>query len=777
MASRVIVCFLFVGSGFAALVYELVWFQLLELSLGSSAASISVLLSTFMGGMFIGSLLAPRLVGTRHPLRVFAALEAGIAAAALVMLWLMPAAGRLYIASGGDSILAMALGSSVAALCLLPPTIAMGATLPVVGRWVEAAPPRAAWLGALYAGNVAGAAAGCIAAAFYLLRVYDVMTSTYVAVGIDVVAAGGAVMLAGSSAPVQPSKARREHNASSHASVVPRRRIVSVLVAIGLSGFCALAGEVLWTRLLALMFGATVYTFAVVLAVFLVGLALGSAVGSLAAATSLAPQRALAWTQLLVVAAIAWTAYMVSGALPYWPIIRALSPDVMYNLQLDFGLAVLAVLPAPLLWGASFPLALAALAGGEEDGSRLVSRVYAANTLGAIAGAVIASMFLVGAIGSKGSQQVMMALAACASMLMFAAPVPAVVAAAASALLIAMVPDVPGILIAYGRNSASWVGHTGEILFAREGVNSSVAVSRLPNGVLTYHNAGKIQASSQPQDMRLQRMLGHVTTLIPDKPESVLVIGCGSGVTAGAASIDPAVKRLTIVEIEKLVPEVVSTYFADYNFHVVQNPRVRVRIDDGRHYLLTTNDHFDAITADPFDPWVRGAASLYTAEFLEAARAHLNPGGVMTMWVPLYTTTPEAVKSQLATFFAVFPDGFILGNTRNGNGYDVVLIGQRDPKPISLAAIDSRLRQASYGPTAASLGDVGIRSAADLFESYAGRASDLKPWLAGAAINSDRNLRLQYLAGLGINTNMPEAIYKQILEYRGAPDAIFTDKD
>jgi spermidine synthase len=776
MAGRVIVFLLFVGSGFAALIYELVWFQLLELSLGSSAASIGVLLSTFMGGMFIGSLLAPRLIGPRHPLRVFAALEAAIAAAAVIMLWLMPAAGGVYIATGGDGILAMALRSVVAAVCLLPPTIAMGATLPVVGRWVDAAPQRAAWLGTFYAGNVAGAAAGCMTAGFYLLRLYDVTTATYVAAATEVVAAAGALMLA-RWARVQPSKARREPKPRAQAPVLPPPRDASVLVAIGISGFCALAGEVVWTRLLALTFGATVYTFAVVLAVFLIGLALGSAVGSLAAASSQSPRRALAWAQLLLVAAIAWTAYMVSSALPYWPIIPAVSPDVMYNLQLDFGMALLAILPAPLLWGASFPLALAVRAGVEEDSSRLAGRVYAANTLGAIAGAVLASVLLVGWIGSKGSQQVMMALAAGASVLLFAAPVPAVTAAAVSALLIAMVPDVPAVLIAYGRNSASWVGHTGEILFTAEGLNASVAVSRLPGGALTYHNAGKIQASSQPQDMRLQRMLGHVTTLIPTRPESVLVIGCGSGVTAGAASIDPAVKRVTIVEIEKLVPEVVSTYFAEYNFHVVQNPRVRVRIDDGRHYLLTTDEHFDAITADPFDPWVRGAAALYTKEFLEAARAHLNPGGLVTMWVPLYTTTPDAVKSQLATFFDVFPGGFVLGNTRNGNGYDVVLIGQRDPAPISLAAMDSRLRQASYAPVAASLNEVGIRSAADLFESYAGRAADLKPWLARAAINSDRNLRLQYLAGLGINTNMPEAIYRQILEYRGARDVLFTASD
>ena len=135
-----------------------------------------------------------------------------------------------------------------------------------------------------------------------------------------------------------------------------------------------------------------------------------------------------------------------------------------------------------------------------------------------------------------------------------------------------------------------------------EGLNASVAVSRLSDGALNYHNAGKMQASSEPQDMRLQRMLGHLTTLVPKHPRSVFVIGCGAGVTAGAVSIDPRVEQVTIAEIEPLVPEVVSTHFGEHNFNVVRNPKVRVRIDDGRHYLLTTDEKFDAITSDPLDP-------------------------------------------------------------------------------------------------------------------------------------------------------------------------------
>src|SRR6185312_13068519 len=159
--------------------------------------------------------------------------------------------------------------------------------------------------------------------------------------------------------------------------------------------------------------------------------------------------------------------------------------------------------------------------------------------------------------------------------------------------------------------------------------------SQLGNGVLNYHNAGKVQASSEPQDMRLQRMLGHLTTLLPPKVDNVLVIGCGAGVTAGAVSINPKLGRETIAEIEPLVPKVVSKYFGAHNYNVVTNPKVDVYLDDARHYLLTTDRKFDAITSDPLDPWVKGAATLYTAEFFEVVKNHLNEGGVVTLFVQL----------------------------------------------------------------------------------------------------------------------------------------------
>src|SRR4029078_13579598 len=254
-----------------------------------------------------------------------------------------------------------------------------------------------------------------------------------------------------------------------------------------------------------------------------------------------------------------------------------------------------------------------------------------------------------------------------------------------------------------------------------------VAVTRLPGGVLNYHNAGKVQASSEPQDMRLQRMLGHMTTLVPRQAEKVLVIGCGAGVTAGAVSIDPAVEHQTIAEIEPLVPKVVAKYFGEHNFHVVDNPKVHVRIDDARHYLLTTDEKFDAITSDPLDPWVKGAAMLYTEEFFELVKSKLNPGGAVTLFVQLYESNTEAVKSEVGTFMKVFPNSVVWGNTNNGQGYDLVLMGQLERIKIDVDALQAKLDDPRYAQVKQSLSEIGINSAIELLSNYAGTPVPLAP--------------------------------------------------
>jgi spermidine synthase len=774
---------LFVGSGCAALIYEVVWFQLLQLSIGSSAVSLGVLLGVYMGGMSLGSWLLPRYLNpTSHPLRVYALLELGIGVFGVIVLYAVPFIGNLYTSVGGSGPTSLVLRAVVAGVCLIPPTLLMGATLPAIARWVETTPRGVSWLGFFYGGNQAGAVAGSQIAGFYLLRVFDMPRATFVAVALNFVVA----LLAVAVAQWTPRTVITGDGSESRPPAATTTETRLVYVAIALSGMTALGSEVVWTRMLSLIFGATAYTFSLILAVFLIGLGIGSSVGAGLAKNARNPREALGWCQVSLCAAIAWAAYATGASLPYWPINPSISTSVVFNFQLDLVRAFWVMLPGAILWGASFPLALASVATPGQDSARLVGGVYAANTVGAIVGALVTGLGMVGVVGSQITQQALIGVAALSGLLLlgaapgdargFRASVPSlvrvIVVAAAAGLFARVVPPMPGLLVAYGRYAATWIGQN-EIIYVGEGVTASVAVSRTPSGTLNYHNAGKVQASSEPQDMRLQRMLGHITTLVPKTPSKVLVIGCGAGVTAGAVSVDPLVKDQTIAEIEPLVPRVVSTYFSEHNFNVVANPKVKVHLDDARHYLLTTDEKFDAITSDPLDPWVKGAATLYTREFFEVVKSHLNPGGVVTLFVQLYESTEAAAKSEVATFLEAFPNGAIFANTVNGQGYDLVLFGQLENEKIDVDMVQARLADPANAAITQSLREIGINSAVELFGTYAGRRSDMANWLRDAQINTDANLKLQYLAGLGLNLYQSDAIYKAMSRESRYPEELF----
>ena len=777
---------LFVGSGCAALIYEVVWFQILGLIVGSSAISIGVLLGTFMGGMCIGSFMLSRVIKrSEHPLRVYALLEASIAVSGLLLLLILPLIGTVYVAIAGQGFTGLFFRAIVAAICLLPPTVMMGATLPAISRWVETSPEGVSWLGFFYGGNIGGAVFGSLLAGFYLLRVYDVITATFVAVAINVAVAVAALVLA----KTTPYRAPLDDSTEAPAKLwsIPKGSW-PVYVAIALSGMSALGAEIIWTRLLSLSLGASVYTFSLIIAAILIGLGIGSSVGAMIARETKHARRALGICQLLLMFGLAWAGIQLMRSLPYWPINPSLSSSPWFQFQIDIVRCLWTVLPAAVLWGASFPLALAAVAARNQDPGRLVGTVYAANTIGGILGAMIASLVLIPWIGTQQSMRVLIGLAAIAAVLTLSL-VPAagarilrltarsaaggVLALVIGFVLAATVAPIPALLVGYGHNAANRFNNHGDFIYVGEGMNSSMAVSRLSNGVLNYHNAGKVQASSEPQDMRLQRMLGHFATLVPDHARTVLVIGCGAGVTAGAVSISPALDQETIAEIEPLVPEHVARIFGAYNYHVIDNPKVRVQIDDARHFILTTKEKFDAVTSDPFDPWVKGAANLYTVEFFNLVKEHLNPGGVVTVFVQLYESNVEAVKSEVATFLEAFPNGMVFGNTNNGGGYDVVLLGRVENTPLDIDAIEARLQRPEYAVVRQSLAEIGFHSATELFATFAATGAQLAPWIADAQINRDKNLRLQYLAGMGLNLYLQDPIYREMIQYRRFPEGLF----
>lgn len=467
------------------------------------------------------------------------------------------------------------------------------------------------------------------------------------------------------------------------------------------------------------------------------------------------------------------------------------------------------ILPAACLWGASFPLALASVATPGGDPGRQVGAVYAANTFGAIIGSLSFSMVFIPWIGTSHAQQLMIVISGISAMTSFIFTLIYGIreiglkklAAGFSATTIVVigltvfsawsVPPVFWGMAAYGRMLPTWLARISKdvtnadkvpsgginpdvyCIYSGEGMNESVAVTLMTNGVRQFHATGKVQASSHPGDMRLQRMLGHISALVHDDPKSVLVVACGAGVTAGSYTRYPEVQRIVICEIEKLVPERIAPFFEKENYGVVHDPRTQVICDDGRHFIRTTREKFDVITSDPIDPWVKGCAALYTKEYFEMCRSHLNPGGVLALWVPFYQSNEESVRSLIATFFTVFPEGIIWSNEADGQGYDSVLFGQNGPTVIDVDKLQERLDRPDYMSVAQSLSEVGFPSAVSLLSTYAGSAPDLAGWLKDAPINTDRNLRLQYLAGLGSNSYVSDLILKDILAYYRFPDNIF----
>jgi spermidine synthase len=763
---------LFAGSGCAALIYEIVWFQLLQLAIGSSAVSLGALLGTFMGGMCLGSILLPKKISTRHhPLRVYAYIELGIGALGLLVLWAIPVLDRVYAAVASIGLQGVFLRAVVAAICLLPPTLLMGASLPAIARWIETTPSGISWLGFFYGGNIAGAVTGSLIAGFYLLRVHDMAFTTYMAVLINLAVGGLALLLARSTAYKPPVED------SSPTSVRAKDARIVYLV-IGISGMCALGAEVVWTRLLATMMGATVYTFSLILAVFLIGLGIGSSLGAVLARSIQRPRVALGLCQFLAAAGVGWTAFMLADSLPYWPVNPVLSTSPWFTFQIDLVRSMWAVLPATLMWGASFPVALAAIAAPGEDPGRLAGETYAANTIGAILGALLFSIVIIPLAGTSNAERILMTASAIAAMLAlsylgrtFAGYMLA--GCFVVAFLIRMVDDVPWESLAYGRRSITTTD-AGQPLYVGEGMNSSIVISQLPTGQRYFHVSGKVEASTEPFDMRLQRMLGHISALVDKDPRSVLIVGFGAGVTAGSFTTYPEIMRIVICEIEKLIPPAATRYFGDENYHVLNDPRTDIHYDDARHFILTTPEKFDIITSDPIHPWVKGAATLYSKEYFEECKRHLKPGGVITQWVPLYESDPDTVKSEIATFFDVFPNGTIWANDNNGQGYDVVLLGQVEPTKIDVDALQQRLDRPDYAKVRASLQQVRFRNAMSPLDTYLARASDLKTWLANAQINRDIDLRLQYLAGMGVNNYSAGTIASEIARIRRFPMDLFT---
>jgi spermidine synthase len=746
---------LFAVSGAAALIYEVVWTRLLTLHLGHGLAAASAVLAAFMGGLAAGAGAAGRIAGRFAPaqaLRVYAGLELVIAVLAMLMplflTGLRPLLASAYAdGSGGAEFALLRLATSV--LLLTVPAACMGATFPIASRWmVRGASTAAEDAGALYAANTLGAAAGAIVAGFFLIPALGLSGSTFIGIALNVIAAAGALAISRSASPTATA------NVTATAKDVALRTSAAVsnpwlaAAALGASGFASLTLQVIWTRLLAQILGPTTYAFSIVVAIFILGIAGGAAIAS-RLVSKISPAVGLACTMVMsaglalaAAASVDWALLAIAEVVT--------QPDIQFAgvLQRQVLLVTAMLLPMTLAFGAAFPFAVALGTGREESVTENIGLIYAVNTIGAILGSLLAGFLLVPRVGLHDSIRLVAAIGvvAAVAVLIFAARtrgrVVGFVLAGVVAVAIAVVPQWNRSLLSSGaykyapavRGASLETALTaGELVSYREGSTGTVAVRRLA-GTISMAIDGKVDASNAG-DMLTQRLLAHVPLLLHPNPKNAAVLGLGSGVTLGSALRHPLASA-TVIEISQEVVEA-SRYFETENYNALRDPRTRVIVGDGRTHLMLGGQTFDMIVSEPSNPWMAGIASLFTREFFESARSRLNPGGVLCQWAHTYDISSDDLKSIVATFLSVFPNGtlWLIGDA------DVLLVGSPDPLDSRIVGIAAAMLRPGV---AADLATVGVTGPFAVVSMFVAQGEALKAWAGGAPLQTDDRSRLEF---------------------------------
>lgn len=712
---------LFFLSGFSALVYQIVWLRLLALVFGVTVYAASAVLTSFMGGLALGAWLGGRLASrVRHPLRAFALVELGIAASALMVPIALDEAETIYALIHNrlpDTVWTLTVARLVCSgLVLLVPTTLMGASLPLLSQHVAASGAVASRIGLLYATNTAGGIAGTVLAGYVLIGGVGVTTTTRLAAVSNLIVGACALLLA-SRAPRATAPAPETSSTGALAHAGPR----VVLLVLALAGFTALALEVVWFRILVLFLPATTYAFTTMLATVLLGIALGSAIAAARVRRSPNVARTLAWIQIwtgvLTVLSMTALAYTYSIGWRTSGIIQA---------------CVVAMLPATALMGAAFPFALALwLREGAHAVGRQVGVLYAVNVCGAVLGALAGGFVLLPFAGTRLSLLLLAAVYVAAGFILTA-----VLAARATLLRTAVIglvlfagaaltlPDIyASVLIRrYGRNE--------RVVFRAEGVQTTATVHHKAPAETILYLDGLHQANDTQAMVRVHAEIGHLPMVLHPDPKRALVVGLGGGVTAGAASAH----QRTAVDVVELADSVraAASYFSHVNGSVLRRPNVRLRIDDGRNYLLLTPNRYDVLTADIIQPIHAGAGNLYSAEYFRLARGVLADGGLMLQWIGHREETHY--KLIMRTFLDVFPHATLWSN-------GTLMVGSLGPLTLSRSALAQRVASpaAREGLTL-----VGLDSVDAVLARYTAGPDEMRRFVGEGPLLTDDRPLLEY---------------------------------
>lgn len=714
------VALLLFASGFCALVYQTAWLRMFRLVFGASTASSAAVLALFMAGLGFGGLILGKRAD-RHPspLTLYGNLEIGIAVASGLSPWLVALVEKVYIALGGSAALGL-LGSTavrllLATLVLGVPTFLMGGTLPAVARAVErAADQGRRVVGLLYAVNTLGAVLGALLTTFFALEELGIRKTVWIAALLNLLVALAARNMArslDSALAPEPESAPDALRESPEGTVAGGRWLVPV--AAGLVGFAFLLMELVWYRMLGPLLGGSSYTFGLILAVALLGIGLGGLLygaGSGARRPTLVSFAATCSLEALFLAlpfalgdrvaviAVLLRPLSVAGFLPLigaWTAVTAL-----------------VVLPAAVVAGYQFPLLIALLGAGRRDVGREVGVTYAVNTVGAILGSIAGGFGLIPLLSAPGVWRLVVALLLALAVVTVLAGIRAgsppraatlPVAAGLAGLLLCLAAGPTAFWrhspIGAGRVSTTeWKGPNDvrkeiqemrrRVIWEADGVESSVALDVAHEYAFVVN--GKTDGSVR-SDAPTQVMSGLVGSLLHPNPKRALVIGLGTGSTAGWLAAVPTIERVDVIELEPAIVHV-ARVSSPVNHDVLDNPKVNLVIGDGREFLLTTGETYDVIFSEPSNPYRAGIASLFTRDFYEAANVRLRPGGLFLQWLQGYELDAQVVRTAYATLASVFP----AVESWQVHRSDLLLTAGREPLVHDLDHVRSRLTAEPY---------------------------------------------------------------------------------
>lgn len=730
----VLTCFFF--SGVTALIYEVLWTRMIVTVIGGAPFAVSTILTVVMGGLGLGSYLASRWTDRISPpgklIRLYGILELAIGlyclALPLLLEALRPLCAVIYNQLFAHLLLYNFLTFLVCAALLLLPTICMGATLPLLCRFsVSSLSHLGGHTGKLYGINTLGAAFGALLCGFWLIEKLGVRGTLATAVAANVAIGIACLFAGGTMGTPERVTGTKTEPCSGDEKTGPRfltaRSGTAALVLFAVSGFCSMAYEVIWTKLLGLIIGPTTYSFTIVLVTFITGLALGSLIFGRRADRTDDPLRLLILLQL----AAALSALLVSHLLGnsqffYAKLIGQFQGSFLLLHLAKAATLFLFMLPPTICLGAAFPLAGKIVTRSVASLGKSIGLAYSINTVGAVLGAFSAGFLLIPLLGKESSLRLLVLIQSGASLgAIFAVfPgagerrrvwLPAATLGAVTLLASLHLPNWNRPALSQGRyhrpdtlgaelKATGWIRSftagpgilerelEGEVVYYGDGIGGFTTVIKRDGGFGRdeYYmlNSGKADASSS-EDKATQTLLAHYPMIFHDKPEKVMVLGLASGMTAGETLHYP-VAKLDVVEISR---EVIagSRFFDKYNNNVRADPRTEIIVQDGRAHLQLTNRSYDVIVSEPSNPWMAGLAALFSREFFEAARKRLEAGGIFCQWVQAYQMDWPVFALIMRTFADVFPENVVIQVSRG----DYIVMGFKDKGPLASSVAERNL--------------------------------------------------------------------------------------